>query len=259
MTNIEKEKIIKMVLAELTKQNQKNKPVTKRILAIFSAGIIGLDDVLEQMQQLQKNGYQFEVVLTPNGKKVISKDKLQEFLGQITIYDDSEDFNKLTDLLTESDALLIPVMTMNTAAKVLNGIADNLATTLIMIALLSGKPVIGVRDACDPKNLMRESMGHNKAVQAYKALLVSNVERLEDYGMVLCEALSLVDTVQHSLGDQNMIGALEKDCQEVFDKQIFSLADLPNSGSEIIISPRTIITPAAKDAIKERGMEIVIC
>jgi len=259
MTDIEQEKLINMVLAELAKQSQNHKPVTKKILAVFSGGMIGLDDVLKQMQQLQQEGYQIEAVLTPNGKTVIGKQKLQYSLGPISIYDDSEDFNKLINLLTDSDAVLIPVMTINTAAKVVNGIADNLATTLIMISLLSGKPVIGVRDACDLRHLSREGMGHNKAALAYKAMLVSNVERLKDYGMELCGSQDLFGTVQRSLGDQNMVHSTEKECQQVYEKQILSVADLPNTSSKISISPRTIITPAAKDAIKERGIEIIIC
>lgn len=248
-----------MVLVELAKQSQSNKPVTKKILAVFSGGMIGLEDVLKQMQLLQQEGYEFEAVLTPNAKTVIGKHKLEESLGSISVYDDSEDFNKLMNLLAENDAVLIPVMTINTAAKVINGIADNLATTLIMISLLSGKPVIGVRDACDLRHLSREGMGHTKAAKAYNALLVSNVERLKDYGMELCEALKIVDTVQRHLGGQAIVHSTEKECQEVFEKRILSVADLPNTSSKISVSPRTIITPAAKDAIKERGIEIVIC
>ena len=259
MTDIEKEKLINMVLAEIAKQSQNDKTVSKKILAVFSGGMIGLDDVLKQMQQLQQKGYQIEAVLTPNGKTVIGKEKLQYSLGPISIYDDSQDFNKLINIMAESDAVLIPVMTINTAAKVVNGIADNLATTLIMISLLSGKPVIGVRDACDLRHLRRDGMGHNKAAQAYQAMLASNVERLNDYGMELCGAQDLVSTVRRSLGNQTIVHSREKECQQVFEKQILSVADLPNTSCKISVSPRTIITPAAKDVIKERGIEVIIC
>ncbi len=259
MTDVEKEGIIKMVLAELAKQSQNHKPVTKKILAVFSGGIIGLDDVLKQMQQLQEDGYQFSAVLTPNGKTVIGQQKLQNSLGLIPVYDDSEDFNKLIKLLEDSDAILIPVMTMNTAAKVVNGIADNFATTLIMESLLSGKPVIAVQDACNLLHLSRKGMGHNKATRAYNALLLANVEKLTEFGMELCDAIDLLDTVRNYLGDNTMVSSTEKEYQGVFDKPIFSLADLPNIGGKISISRRTIITPAAKDAIKERDIEIIIC
>lgn len=259
ITEIEKEKLIAMVLAELERQNPNNKPNPQKILAIFSGGIIGLEDALKQMQLLQQEGYEFEVILTPNAKKVIGRHKLEESLGSISINDDSEDFNKLMNLLAENDAVLIPVMTINTAAKVINGIADNLATTLIMISLLSGKPVIGVRDACNLRHYSREGMGHNKAVEAYYALLTSNVERLKDYGMQLCEALKLADTVRHHTGGQAIVQTAEDEYRQVFEKQILSVADLPNTGGKISVSPRTIITPAAKDAIKERDIEIVIC
>lgn len=259
MTDMEKEKLISMVLAELEKQSQSDKSVIKKIMAVFTGGLIGLDDALKQMQLLQREGYKIEAVLTPNAKKVIGKPKLQESLGSIPVYDDSEDFNKLLSILAESDVVLIPVMTMNTAAKVANGINDNLATTLIQDSLLSGKPVIGVRDACNLQHLHRQEMGQNKGAKAYNALLVSNLERLEDYGMELCEALELVDTVKNHFGGQSVSHSIEKECQQVFEKRLLSVADLPNTSSKIRISPQTIVTPAAKDAIKERGIEIVIC
>lgn len=262
MTAIDQEKLIQLVLAELAKQakqRQDHKPAVKRILAIFSAGTIGLDDVLQQMQQLLKLGYQFEAVLTPHGKAVIGAQKLKSALGPISVYDDTGDFNQLMELLDDCDAVLIPVMTINTAAKVVNGIADNLATTLIMSALLSGKEVIGVRDACDLHNVIRAEMGHNKAARAYQAMLLSNVERLKDYGVALCESQDLVKTVQLNLGRKGTVPPQETEGRQVFNKQILSVADLPNSGGLISVSPRTIITPAAKDAIKERGIEVIIC
>lgn len=259
MTAIDQEKLIKLVVAELAKQRPNHKPAAKRMLAIFSAGTIGLDVVLQQMQQLQQQGCQFEAVLTPNGKRVIGTPKLKSALGPNSVYDDCEDFTQLIALLDDCDAVLIPVMTINTAAKIVNGIADNLATTLIMSALLAGKPVIGVRDACDLKNVSRVGMGHNKAARAYQAMLLSNVERLNDYGLALCESQDLAKTVQLSLGDKATVHPEAKEGRQVFNKQILSVADLPISGVQITVSPRTIITPAAKDAIKERGIEVIIC
>jgi len=258
MTNGDLEKLVQMVLAEIARQNQSSKPVSKKVLAIFSGGIISLDDVLKQMQMLQQEGYQFEVVFTPNGKMVVGKQKIQESLGPITVYDDS-DLNKVTQLLTDNEAVLVPVMTINTAAKIINGIADNLATSLIMMSLLSGKPVIAVKDACDVNRPSREGMGHNKAAQSYYALLNSTVERLNDYGIELCEALKFADAVQHHFVRKAKEDRKEKECQQVFEKRVLSVNDLPITGRTIRISPGTIITPAAKDVIKERDIEIVVC
>ncbi|HWQ43979.1 MAG TPA: flavoprotein [Desulfosporosinus sp.] len=260
MTDGEQQKLIQMVLAELAKQSQSSKPksVSKKIMAVFSGGMIGLDDVLKQMQMLQREGYQFEAVFTPNGKIVIGKQRLLDSLGSIKVYDDSEDLNKLQQMLQDNEAILVPIMTLNTAAKVINGIADNLATTLIMVSLLSDKPIIAVRDACNLQHLSREGMGHNKAKQAYNAMLASNLERLKDYGIELCEALELTNMVQCKLGKHGMVHSTNIECQQLFEKRILSVADLTTIGSKISISPRTIITPAAQDVIKERGIEIVV-
>ncbi|MEA4924391.1 MAG: flavoprotein [Syntrophomonadaceae bacterium] len=257
MTEIDKEKLITLVLAELAKQS--SQPAAQKILAVFSGGMIGLETVLAQMQQLQQAGYQFEIVLTPNATTVIAPQSLRQSLGPVPVHGESDDFHQITRVLAECDAVLIPVMTMNTAAKVVNGISDNLATTLIMIALLSGKSIIGVKDACDPRNQCREQMGHNKAAQAYRALLTANIERLKDYGMELCDSKDLAITVQHHLNKPTAMDAVIPENQPAFTGKILSVADLPGTSSTITVSPRTIITPAAKDAIKERGIEVVIC
>lgn len=260
MTNEDQEKLIKLVMAEIARQSQtqKNKPVSIKVLAIFSGGHIGLDDVLERMQDLQREGYCFEVVFTPNAKMVIGKQKIQAYLGPIAVHDEPEDLNKLNQIFAENEAVIIPVMTMNTAAKIANGIADNLATTLIMMSLLSAKRVIAVRDACNLRHLIREKMGQNKASKLYNKILNSNFEQLEDLGMVLCDAHRLAETIKQSLGNSTRGSNLEIENQQIFKKRVLSIEDLPKASTTIRISPGTIITPAAKDTIKERGIEVIV-
>lgn len=258
MTEIDQERLVTLVLAELAKQGHRCQLGAKKALAVFCGGMIGLDDAILQMQQLQQEGYQFEVVLTPNADTVIGQQKLRDALGPVPIYTEACDHHETIKKLAESDVVIIPVMTINTAAKVGNGIADNLATTLITVALLSGKPVIGVRDACEPQNQYRQTMGQNKAAQAYRALLAANVEKLREYGMELCGAQALAITVQRGLNEPVPAAAATREEFPIFAGKILSVADLPGSGGRIHVSPRTIITPAAKDAIKERGIEVII-
>jgi hypothetical protein len=53
-------------------------------------------------------------------------------------------------LVRETDLVLVPTLSMNTAARLALGLMDSLFSTLVLGALLDNKPVIAVCDGADP-------------------------------------------------------------------------------------------------------------
>ena len=249
------EVINRMKTAEETKPA---KPNSKNALVIFSGGTTGLAETLSQLQAIAASSYRLQVVMTPAAEDVISESLIKSKLGDVEII--SEVNRKSPGELTKNaDKIIVPVLTMNTAAKLAYGIADNLASTVVLYGLLRGKPVIAVRDACDPCNPIRDKIGMNSENETFRSMLLGNLLRLEQYGIVLVNSGDLSAAV--------MGLSIEKKCspmgsvkpERVFSQKVLSAGDIALCREKFIkVSDKTVITAMAMDLAKERGIEILM-
>ena len=112
-------------------ENLKN----KKILLIICGGIAAYKS-LELIRLLKKNGSTVKTILTKNAKKFITPLSVVS-LSQEKIYSNLFDFKNEAEmdhisLSRWSDVILIAPATANTISKLANGIADNLASTVIL-------------------------------------------------------------------------------------------------------------------------------
>lgn len=242
-TNALVDRIVEEVLKKLNSVNK------KRILALFSGGTIGSKEAFKELKSLSEAGYECQAVLSPAAEMVLGVERLQTELGQMPIFTEKNGL-KPGELLKNTDTLLVPVLTLNSAAKVATGIADNLITTIIMQALLMGKPVIAAQNACDPDNPVRMKLGMNQGNQKYIRLFSQNLQTLRDYGINLVDAGSLAAAVR---------GKSKEDGGLIFNKRVLSAADMALcQGPTFIVGKNTLITPAARDMAEKRGINIIV-
>ena len=112
-------------------ENLKN----KKILLIICGGIAAYKS-LELIRLLKKNGSTVKTILTKNAKKFITPLSVVS-LSQEKIYSNLFDFKNEAEmdhisLSRWSDVILIAPATANTISKLANGIADDLASTVIL-------------------------------------------------------------------------------------------------------------------------------
>lgn len=242
------EKIVAEVLRRLAARG-------KRALALFCGGTIGAPEGLAEVKKLQNAGFTVRAVLTPRAEWILGRDWLRRELGDIEIVTEA-DRKAPSALLKDTDLTLVPVFTLNTAAKVAHGIADTLVATLIMDSLLTGRPVFAARDACDPANPMRAKLGMDKAAPAYRALLTGNLERLAEFGVRLIGVTELAATV---LGETRPKEVVPETVSTTFTGRVLSRTDVATfEGSVLKVSAGTLVTPLARDLARERGIEIVV-
>lgn len=221
------------------------------VLALFCGGLRGAEEAIASLYACRKFST-VRAVLTPSAEKVIGKTMLEEKLAPEEILTDASGRTEL-ELIEKADLLVIPVLTRNTAAKIACGIADNLATNLVMQALLRSKPVIAARDGCN--------LGPGGSVNpVYKARLAGNIRQLEQYGVVFTGAAGLGEELKRMFR-QSGVPASSKDCEggsaPVFSGKILTRADVTIwSGEVLSLQPDTLITPSARDAAAERGVEL---
>lgn len=221
------------------------------VLALFCGGLRGAEEAITSLNACRKFST-VRVVLTPSAEKVIGKTMLEGELAPEEILTDASGRTEL-ELIEKADLLVIPVLTRNTAAKIACGIADNLATNLVMQALLRSKPVIAVRDGCD--------VGRDGSVNpVYKARLTGNIRQLEQYGIVFTSAAGLGEELKRMFR-QSGASVSPKDCEggsaPVFSGKILTRADVTVWPGEVLsLQSNTLVTPSARDAAAERGIEL---
>ena len=257
------EQIVNEVLKKMTALEESKAPVPqdKRALVLFSGGTIGLKEVLGQLQAIAASNYRLQVVLTPAAEAIIGPDLLKSKLGDIEIITEA---NRKSpgDLSKNADKVIIPLLTMNTAAKLAHGIADNLVGTLALYALMRGKPVFAVCDACDPYDSARDKINMNLGNAAFKQMLKSNLDRLAEFGITLVKSGDLSAAVlgvgiKQSGQAQAAVAPAVQDA-DVFTLRVLSAGDVSVCKRKAIkIGANTVVTAMAKDLARERGIEIL--
>ena len=147
----------------------------KNILLIISGSIAGYK-ALELIRLLKQKNYQIDCVLTNSAKQFVTPLSVQSLTGTI-IYDDmfaaSMPHIKLS---RDHDLILVAPASANIIAKTAHGIADDLATTLL---LARDKPAIFVP-------AMNTKMWENKAT-------IRNVNQL------LADGIRIISPTEGSL------------------------------------------------------------
>ena len=143
--------------------------MTPRILLIISGGIAAYKS-LELVRLLRKRGIEVRAVLTESAQQFVTPLSLG-VLTENTVHTDLFDLKDEQEighiqLSRQADLVVVAPATANIIAKMANGIADDLATTLL---LATDKPVLAVP-------AMNVRMWHHRATQR-------NLERLHADGV----------------------------------------------------------------------------
>ncbi len=250
------EKLVDLVVQEVIKcLPVTSVPLKEKMLVLFSGGHIGLETAMEELRSIQKGNVEMTVVLSDSAEKVIGVDRIKQELG--------DRVNILTvrspypgKVLEQAQVVIVPVLTMNTAAKWAHLLADTQMSTLLVQSLLRGKPVIAVKNAADPDDLERVKKNMNLGTPALKAALQNNLKQLEVYGVTLVSVEKLAAETQKRLYQKVKTPTAEpKEKRQLLDAE--SVKSLVQNGIKTIhVDKGTIITPYALDIAN--GLNAVI-
>lgn len=247
--------VTREVLQRLGKKQTEECAAERKALAIFTGGTIGLSMGLEEIKKLKQSGFTISVVLSPAAEKIAGPERIKECLGlNIPVLTVKDDYPGT--LLKEVDVVLVPVLTENTAAKVANIMADTLASTLIMQALMRGKPVLAAKNAADPKDVLRIQLGMGHGAPGLVQALQANLKKLEVYGVTLVPVQNLAAECQRLLTPKKAIVLGETtEKKGIIDAQAVKAA-AENGAVKLVIAPGTIVTPLARDLARDYHITI---
>ncbi len=120
----------------------------RNILMVFTGAGSGYVAGKDAIRLLVEGGHSLKVILSSAAGFLIGAENLRQ-AGASEIIQAGE-WVWTPTLVQESDLILVPTLSMNTAAKLAAGMMDSLTNTIILGGLLAAKPVIAIADGADP-------------------------------------------------------------------------------------------------------------
>jgi hypothetical protein len=249
----------------------------KKAVVLFSGALIGYKDAVPALNELKKDGWKLTAVLSKAAGEVLTEERIRNDIDPEAIFVEGAPVNG-RQIIDESQFVIIPELTINTAAKVANCISDNLLTNMISRAMATGKPIIAAIDGCCPDNAVRAKLGF-KVTDAYKARMRRNLEDLQSYGIVLTVNANLCHKVnkvyENSFpfpkpGSEGESTQAQPSCSVKMqvvpeggsiklDKKVVGRIDIAGclNCETILVRSDAVITGLAQDEALKRGIRIV--
>jgi len=266
--NITKDKIreiVGKVVNELFSQKQSKLLSAKKLLILFTGSLTSYDTIINQLRNITSIGYDTTLVLSESFLNLKSIDEVKKELNPDRILTKLDNYQIAEEVRT-ADLILIPFLTRNTVAKVLNAITDTVPTNLIFTALMLKKKIIAVRDGADPEMLDCIHCYTPNAPAFIQLLMQKNLELLKQVGVELIKSDQLEEAVENFF--------LNKKSSEIGDRRVSSVPHFLKLQREIITSedikkalknkekylyvpPNAIITDIAKELANKEGIEII--
>lgn len=255
-----KNKITLNVLANISRQINKedDRSISKKVLVLLNGSNMRLDDRLEEIKKLAEKEIGISLGFSFMGEGILERKSIINKLNPSLVYGE-EDIFQLEKILDENPILLMPNLTINTLSKVGSGMIDSFASTLLWTYLYQGK------DVYLDFNSVRNYLGKETENQAIKNLLDKHIGTIKDMGalevkkgdylkrivgnQVLVKEASNIDLAKDkktSKGDNSRQILTEKDVEKI------------SKGSILSLPKGSILTPLAKDRIRDKNIQIEI-
>ena len=171
---------------------------SKRGLILFTGATIGYSQSIESINKLKRDGWEFDVVMSKSAQEVITVDSVKKAIGVSNIIT-NENGSVIKELLQRNNVIVIPTLTINSAAKIANCISDTLVTNIVSKALMSGKPIVASINGCCPDNKERREIYGDNLSDFHKKRFSNNLEILRSYNIKLSSSEKLYKNVNKIL------------------------------------------------------------
>ncbi|QHI71245.1 flavoprotein [Aminipila terrae] len=237
----------------------------KKALVVFTGSLMNFDEAMKNLKKLREDGLIFEVFLSESAGYLLDLSKIQENLQPVEIYQSSQ---KLPEQLAKDfETVIVPTMTINTAAKLACCIADTPASRLISSAMMREKNVIIGIDGCCPDNKERVAKGY-KMTESLKAQLRDYMKKIASYGAYLTTLENLYDSTKRKvlhLGPgggtfiENKGDAGENAGCMVLSKKVIGNVDiLLNAGCRVIkVNRDALVTTLAEETARGKKIQLI--
>ncbi|WP_242850223.1 flavoprotein [Clostridium sp. MIL1] len=283
MVNLNFDEIVQIVLKEVMSQLENKSFISKKAVVFFTGNTVGLEECITELEKLKIQGIKLKAVLSKHASQIIDRNIINKIFNMEDIYidDDLEDSNHIYD--EEFDLLIGATLSINSLAKVANGISDTMPTALISKCILNGTKVIISKDNVDFRESSTRKNPYKNIPVPYMNMIKGYLDKLESYGINLVNSDDIFDSiikndfnedsllkVKFKIDDSNINEIVSSNSKNEFNendrtlefkinKKVISSEDISNNSEnkKIIIPSNSIITSLAKDLSEDLGIQII--
>jgi len=216
--------------------------LTKNILVAINGADANLERKLSNIYSNFSKEYNFILGYSFTASKIFDKGSISQILKPKYVFTEESLFD-INENIKLFDLLICPNITINTLSKVVSGNIDTYISNVIWAALYFNKPVFIDFENC------RKFMSHETKNKVMSNQVVDKIKEIITMGAVEIEY-----PMYDFKNSKNKI--LINDIQSkivLTDKDVDGI----NKGEELHLPYGSIITPLAKDKIREKNIKIV--
>jgi hypothetical protein len=187
------DELVELIVERILKQLNKLEPQHQAVV-VFTGGALGYGEALKELRKLQHHGWKLKVALSRSAEYVFTPEMIKEELSLEQVYLESTN-ESLQELYHDTSTLILPTLTMNTAAKIAMGIQDTLTTNMTSKFIRDGMPIIASKNSCQPESSFGTKGTMERTPSSYRNLFENYFRSLEDYGISMVNADELHQAV----------------------------------------------------------------
>ncbi len=244
----------------------------KRALVVFTGSDMGARSALHSLEGLREEGFTYRALMTRSAAAILGTDPVRAALAPEELWVETPGQSPEV-LTTRYDTILVPTLTVNTAAHVANCMADTPAAAIVLDGLMKGKNVVIAVDGACPDAPERARRGF-RMTQPLKAALRGNLEKLQAYGARMTTSDRLREDALRAIhsflpggqapaepsGPEPSSGSGHPTIRPAMTGKVLSVKAVNTApqGAVIIAPKGTIVTALASDEARRRGVTIRI-
>lgn len=258
MTEKDIERIIQEVLKCLREEDT-SCDSGKKALLVYTGAAIGFDETLSCLRELLEAGYSFDVYFSKGAQAALDAEAVKRGVLPGRFIEDG-DGSSPEAVGKEYDLIIVPTLTVNTAAKLCSCMMDTPVTRLIFNAMMLGKTMVLVTDGCCPDHERRKELGYFMP-EGIKKQLRNHLERLKEYGAKLTSAANLAKAVKKLEAPRERASESGGCAKAGYPAKRVVIGrkqvdDCPEGGT-LVVPANAVITALACDIALERNITMV--
>ena len=177
------EALVTLIVEEVRRALGRQAAPPKRLLVVLTGAPADPGRIATALSDLAASGrFAATLLLSRTAARRVDRRSLEQALGAGEILSEGDSPAPPT-LAFGADLVLVPWLSLNSAAKLATGVCDTVATSVLMLALLRGIPVLACAEELDPEGPCLGSWARPAAALA--SLLRSHLATLRQFGIEL--------------------------------------------------------------------------
>jgi len=229
------------------------------VIVVFTGATAGFTEAMQQVRSLILSGYRVKLAFSRGAELLygpLINEQLEGFPNVAPI-----EQSKWLRALKEAQAVVVPLLSVNTLSKLALLIADNLASNVILHALFTGKPVLLAQNGVDTSDQGRIELHFDKCGPLLAAAIEERLQIVRSYGCRLTDVSRLVAELEVALQKKPLAKPISRNGKprNPANARVITAGDVLQayqSGASIRLLTSTVVTPLAREVAFKHGVSL---